>query len=121
MKESLTVLAPYGQANVIVSTDVIDPRMSTEEFASSQGDQLRAEFPGYEELEVSPHSFAGMPGILRRLRWQPPDGVPVLQLQLYALPEPGRSLTATATTAHAAATLTEPQLLEILDSISIDA
>ena len=51
-KESVTFLAPDGQANVIASSEPLDPSIDTERYASTQGDLLAKEFPGYEQHEL---------------------------------------------------------------------
>ena len=97
-KDSVTLLAPDGQANVIASTEPLDPGIDVHQYARVQGDLLRHEFPGYVEHSFTPETILGnRAGYLRRFQWTPPDGVPVLQVQLYAV-EPGRGITATATT-----------------------
>ncbi len=97
-KESTTLLAPDGQANVIASSEPLDPSIDTDRYASVQGDLLRGEFPGYEEKSFDRiEIFGGRSGYMRHFQWTPPDGVPVVQLQLYYA-ENGRGYTATATT-----------------------
>lgn len=97
-KESLTVLAPDGQANVIASSEPLNPTMSTEEYASIQEDLLRTEFPGYTEFTTEDIRMkGGRDAILRRFEWKPPDGAKVTQTQLYYV-DGDRAYTATATT-----------------------
>ncbi len=97
-KESITLLAPDGQANVIVSSEPLDPSIDSYRYAEVQGTLLRQEFPGYRELVFEPtEMLGGRRGYLRRFEWKPPDGVPVTQLQMYYT-EHGRGYTATATT-----------------------
>lgn len=97
-KESVTVIAPDGQANVIVSSEPIDAAVDTTRYATTQGDLLRREFPGYQDLGEGPMTWlGGHDGYFRRFEWSPPDGVPVMQVQLYLVLD-GRGFTATATT-----------------------
>jgi len=98
VKESITLLAPDGAGNVIVSTEPLDPSIDTARYAEVQGELLRNEFPGFTELRlIEVPVFGGKPGVLRDFEWTPPDGVRVRQLQMYCA-EHGRGYTATATT-----------------------
>jgi hypothetical protein len=97
-KESTTLLAPDGQANVIASAEPLDPTVDSERYAAVQGDLLREDFPDYEEKEFAAVTiFGGRSGYMRSFEWTPPDGVRVAQIQLYYA-ENGRGYTATATT-----------------------
>jgi hypothetical protein len=97
-KESTTLLAPNGQANVIVSGEPLDPQISGFRYAEIQGELLRNEFPGFIEFSFGPELvFGGRDGYVRNFQWQPPDGVPVRQVQVYCVVD-GRGFCATATT-----------------------
>lgn len=97
-KESLTVLETHGQANVIVSSEPIDPSIDVDRYVALQGELLDTEFTGYYEESLEPAEvFGGRRGYIRRFGWSPPDGVPVRQIQVYAVEE-GYGYTATATT-----------------------
>lgn len=97
VKESLTYLAPDGQANVIASCEPLDRSFTAVQYATVQGDLLRREFPGYWEYSLEPAKvFGGRDGLLRRFSWTPPDGVRVEQVQAYYAAD-GRGWTATAT------------------------
>ncbi|MDT5009906.1 MAG: hypothetical protein QOH57_1523 [Mycobacterium sp.] len=96
-KESMTLLAPDGQANVIASSEPLDSGIDTQAYANVQGDLLRREFPGYVEHSFEPFPAFGRQGWLRVFQWAPPDGVRVTQMQMY-FAENGRGYTATATT-----------------------
>jgi serine/threonine protein kinase len=120
IKESWTLLAPNGQANVIVSSEPLDPSIDVTRYATIQGDLLRREFPGYVEHGFQPFAFAsGQQGYRRDFEWTPPDGVCVRQVQLYYAGG-GRGFTATATTPASFA----PGLMGLfnttLESIRID-
>lgn len=118
-KESITVLRADGQANVIVSSEPLDPTIDTMRYAEVQGDLLRSEFAGYQEDSYGPELvFGGRPGSFRKFRWTPPDGIPVVQLQMYYAAG-GRGYTATATTPAAQFSRVEAVLLEILRGIVI--
>lgn len=112
-------MAPDGAANVIVSTEPVSEALTSHDYAMAQGRQLEAEFADYAELSLTAQPVAGVPGYVRRLRWQPPDGVPVFQVQAYAVLEPGRALVGTATTALASMERLEAELQKILDSIAL--
>ncbi len=49
-KESITLLAPDGQANVIASSEPLDESLDSRAYADAQGDILRTEFPAYNEV-----------------------------------------------------------------------
>lgn len=97
-KESITILAPDGQANVIVSTEPLDPSLDSEAYARIQGELLAGEFPWFAQVSFGPISWlGGKRAFLRHFTWTAPDGVPITQLQAYYA-EAGRGFTATATT-----------------------
>jgi tetratricopeptide (TPR) repeat protein len=123
VKESATVLAPDGQANVIASSEPLDPSIQTDQYASVQGDLLRngKDFPEYEEksFEAIP-IFGGRFGYMRHFEWTPPNGDRVAQLQLYYA-DNGRGYTATATTPATAFPERELVLRQILAGLRIAA
>lgn len=113
-KESITVLAPDGQANVIVSSEPLDPRLDTDGYAQAQGTLLAQEFPGFYEVSYAPISWlGGERAYLRHFTWAPPDGVPITQMQAYHA-QPGRGFTATATTPSTSFHHLEATLREVL-------
>lgn len=119
-KESLTLLAPDGQANVIASGEPIPSDIDVASYADVQGGHLRAEFPRYLEHEFGPAVLAnGLRGYRRRFEWAPPDGVPVMQIQFYYA-DPGRGYTATATTPATQFDRFEPTFQRILGGLQLD-
>jgi hypothetical protein len=104
VKSSTTFLAPHGEANVIVSVEPLCPEIDVFEYAQVQGDLLIREFPGFRQAGIWEREVSGLPGpvILREFSWTPPDGVPISQVQMYAVaPDTGqgsRGITATGTT-----------------------
>ncbi|QDO87385.1 DUF1795 domain-containing protein [Ornithinimicrobium ciconiae] len=97
-KESITILAPDGQANVIVSSEPLDPTLDSAAYAQLQGELLTREFPWLSEMSFGPISWlGGKRAFLRHFTWTPQDGVPVTQMQAYYAGA-GRGFTATATT-----------------------
>jgi tetratricopeptide (TPR) repeat protein len=118
-KESMTLLAPDGQANIIASGEPLDPSIDTEQYASVQGELLRKEFPEYDEQEFGPMVlFGDRHGYIRTFRWTPPDGVEVTQVQIYYA-EGGRGYTATATAPSSEFGPRELLLREALGSLRI--
>jgi hypothetical protein len=118
-RESLTLLAPDGGANVIVSSEPLDPTIDSGAYAHIQGELLRTEFPEYREHSFeSRQVFSGRPGFLRRFSWQPANEEPVTQIQLY-FAEGGRGYTATATSPTDDFPDYELVLLELLNSLQI--
>ncbi len=119
VKESVTVLAPDGQANVIHSSEDLDASIDTALYADLQGQLLMEEFPGYEE-----HSFVwirltdGRRAVVREFSWTPPDGVSVTQIQLYYA-ENARGFTATATTPTSQFPRFSRQLRDLLMNVSV--
>jgi tetratricopeptide (TPR) repeat protein len=121
LKESVTLLAPDGRANVIVSSEPLDPSIDTADYADLQGRLLRAEFPGFTEHEVSETPvLGGAFGVRRLLSWTPPDADPVTQIQVY-LVRGGRGYTATATASTEDFHAVELQLRQVLDALVADA
>jgi hypothetical protein len=96
-KESATLSHPEQTANIIFSSEPIDDGMTVDVYADLQLDLLVKEFPEFELLEQSAATLNGVgDAVLRRFTWHPPDGEPVIQLQLYAV-KGDRGYTATAT------------------------
>ena len=52
-KESITLIAPDGQANVIASTEPLDASVDATRYAEIQGELLRFEFPYYRGLSFN--------------------------------------------------------------------
>ena len=120
-KESLTFLAAEGQANVIFSSEPLDPSVDLERYTSGQSDLLRQEFPDYREIALEPMRMMGhRQGYLRRFEWAPPDGVEVTQIQLYYV-EDSRGYTATATTPTTNFDKVAPALTGILEQLTLDS
>lgn len=120
-KSTLTLLAPDGQANVLFSSEPLDARMTSRDYAEVQGRLLRCEFPDFVEVEFSPaRVFGGHCGFRREFGWKPPDGVPITQIQLYAVVD-GRGLTATATSPSTLFDHQAETLLRVLSQLRIGA
>jgi hypothetical protein len=118
-KETITLLAPDGQANVIASGEPLDPTITATQYALIQGDLLRNDFPGYLEHTFEALTvFGGLDGYLRDFSWAPPDGVPVRQLQQYAVQD-GRGFTATATVPATQYDRFRGQLRAVLASLTL--
>ena len=119
-KESMTLLAPDGQSNVIASNEPLDADTDTKQYADMQGELLRSEFPGYREHAYEEIDLfgGGRRGYLRYFEWTPPDDVPVTQLQFYYA-ENGRGFTATATTPSSNFPNVEAELRQIMAGLSI--
>ncbi len=119
-KESITLLAGDGEANVIFSSEPIDPGLGLEEYAMSQGKVLAENFPAYREIAFEPMTMmGGRPGRLRRFEWRPPDKPPMTQIQLYCV-EGDRGYSATATTPTAHIQAAEPVLVGILERLTVE-
>jgi hypothetical protein len=121
VKESITLLAPDGQANVIVSSEPIDPSLDSAQYAMIQGQLLAAQFPRYVEHDFVPVPLLGRyDGFVREFSWTPPDGVRVTQIQFYCAAT-GRGYTGTATTPAAMFGAHELNLREALLSAVVEA
>jgi hypothetical protein len=120
VEESLTLVHPQREANVIASTEPMDGAQTVKDYAVAQGEILRREFAGYQEvsLEEFSHAFGRGSGWIRRFSWTPPDGVPIEQLQVYYT-EAGRSFTATATAQASDFERLEPLLRDALQGLTI--
>ena len=118
-KESITLLAPDGQANIIISSEPLASDIDTWAYASIQGQLLAREFPGYVE-----HWFCAEPilgrsdGLVRDFSWRPPDGVEVTQIQFYCVID-SRGYTGTATTPRHQFAELEPVLRSTLMSAMV--
>jgi hypothetical protein len=118
-KESIMLLAAGGNANIIASSEPLDPGIDTERYAHIQGDSLERDYPGYRQLAFEETVvFGNRHGFLRRFQWTPPDGVQVT-LQLYYV-EDGRGYTSTATSPSSEFGRYEAEILRILKSVTID-
>jgi len=119
-KESVTFLAPDGQANVIASSEPIDESIDTYSYAEMQSQLLRKEFPDFQEMDFGPELIlGGRPGYFRVFSWKPPDGVGVTQMQLYYA-QSGRGYTATATTPTSEFPRYEEQLRTCLRNLYLE-
>jgi len=97
-KESVTFIAPSGDANVIASSEPLGPDIDLARYVDVQGALLEDEFPGYLQLSLEAIEVFGTSGMLRVFEWSPPDSRPVGQMQVYAvLDQRGFTATATAT------------------------
>ncbi|MBD0021232.1 MULTISPECIES: DcrB-related protein [Gordonia] len=97
-KVSVSLFAPDGEANAIVSVEPLDESIGLDRYSAVQGDLLRQEFDDYREISFERIQLDdGTSCDLRVFSWRPPDGVPVTQMQLYYV-EPGHGFTTTATT-----------------------
>ena len=120
-KESITLLDPRGQANVIASSEPLDPSIDTARYAEIQSGLLEKEFPGYRQLSYSrTELFGGRYGYERRFEWTPSEGQRVTQIQAYYA-ENGRGYTMTATTTTLNVPLFDLMLRQILGGVRINA
>jgi hypothetical protein len=118
-KESHVFLSPDGRANVVVSSEPLEPDIDSRTYADVQGALLEQEFADYSEHSFEATAvFGGRAGFRRRFSWRPEDSEPVIQVQLYYA-EAGRGYTATATSAEDDHDLFELTLLELLGSLRI--
>lgn len=119
-RESLTLVAPDGQANVIASSEPLDPSIDVERYAKIQGDRLREEFFGYREIAFDQLrlSFGRPHGLRRRFEWNGSHGEPMTQVQLYHV-ENGRGYVATATTPSRQIERFEEELQQALGGLLI--
>jgi hypothetical protein len=119
VKESMTLVGPGGMANVIFSSEPLDPNITAQRYADAQGEVLRKEFNGYREDYYEPALiFGGRPGFVRQFQWTPEEGPPVTQIQFYYAAN-GRGYTATATTPSSEFSDQEPELRRIMAGLSI--
>jgi len=119
VKESITVLAPDGYANVIASSEPLDLEISVEKYATVQGELLRTEFPDFQELDFGQTTvFGDKTGFMRRYQWRAPDKGMVSQVQIYYAAD-GRGYTATATVPSGELSRYEQVLFEIIAGLQI--
>lgn len=75
-KESITLLAPDGQANVIISSEPIDA-IDSRQYAETQGWLLAHEFPHFQQHQFDEVVvFGRFLGYVRQFSWTPPDPRP---------------------------------------------
>ena len=115
-KHSITVVAPHGQANVIGSAEPT-PREAAD-FAAVQARQMRTDFPSWVEDRFHRASAFGLPGWERQFRWTPPDGMPIRQVQRYAVLR-GYGATMTATAPDSAFDQSAEAMRTIMDSFEL--
>ena len=112
-KDALTIKNRDEYANVIVSSEPIDPSLDPRQYAEEQGDLL-SEFPEYQEFTFEETNvFAGDGGYERVFQWDPKDGLPVTQIQQYYA-ENGRGYTATATALSSEITRYQDEMQQVL-------
>lgn len=118
-KESITLLAPDGSANVIASGEPLHESVDTERYAEVQGGLLANEFPEYVEVSFEPAEIFGQRrGYMRHFEWTPENGEPVTQIQLY-FADRGRGYTATATVRNTVFLTAEPVLRSVLEALVV--
>jgi hypothetical protein len=120
-KESLTVLAPDGLANVIASSEPLDKTLTTQQYADGQGEDLRNMFANFKERSYGPaNMLGGRECVVRRFEWSPPDrgNDPVTQIQVYHVAA-GRGYTLTATARSVRFEAVERVLIGILEGVLI--
>jgi hypothetical protein len=120
-KESTTLLAPDGSANVIASSEPLDAAITLEEYVQAQGDLLSTEFQDFHQYKLEGVRITGgvEDAVLRDFAWNPPDGQRVRQLQVYAVRQ-SRGITATGTTPESEWGRNGAQLLETILSLLVD-
>ena len=95
--ESLNLIAPAGDANIIASIEAVDPGLDAAGYSDSQSKLMAQEFRLWKELDVlSIPVFGGRDGYLRFFAWAPADGAPVIQMQAF-FAEGGSGYVATGT------------------------
>src|SRR6266508_4487879 len=83
-KESITLLAPDAQANVIASNESLDPSIDSHQYADIQAGLLRSEFPGYREFSFGKRTvFGARSGFEQHFLRPHPDRRALTQIQLY--------------------------------------
>lgn len=120
-KESYTLLAPDGQANLIMSSEPLADEIDSDAYAHVQGEILGREFPDYAEITFEPYVIEGLDGHgwIREFQWVPPDGAPVRQTQIYGVAF-GRGYTATATSPVTEYERYRADMAALLSSIAVD-
>jgi hypothetical protein len=121
VKESLTLLAPDGFANVIASSESVDKTLTTQQYADGQGKDLRNQFPKFKELSYGPaQMLGGRECFVRRFEWSPPDREDdaVTHVQVYHIAA-GRGYTLTATARSVRFESVEAILISVLERVQI--
>jgi uncharacterized protein YjbI with pentapeptide repeats len=111
---TLTVQNRNAYAEVIVSSEPIDPDIDTQEYAEHQGDLLQEDLPGYHVFTYEQTNvFGGDLGFRRVYSWDPEDGPPITQIQQYYA-ENSRGYKATATAYSSEIARYEPEMRQVL-------
>jgi hypothetical protein len=80
---SATLTAAGGRANLVATTEPIDPSIDPRQYADAQAEPVEREFDDYVELSFEAALvFGGRPGYLRRFEWRSDIGR-VRQMQAY--------------------------------------
>jgi hypothetical protein len=119
-RESTELLSLDGAANVIASSEPLNPDIDTQRYAEMQGESFAREFPNYREITFEPiQVFGKRHGYIRHFEWEPEGSVPLAQMQIYYT-ENGRGYTATATTPSGEFERLKLQLRLLLEGLDLD-
>jgi hypothetical protein len=115
--EVVELAAPDLSAHVIVSVEAVGMGTTLDELARDYATLLEKVLPDYSEVSMEPITLPDeRDAVLRMLRWTPPGGQEVTQLQLYSI-EGDRACVGTATAQSAAFDRLQPDLRRALESM----
>jgi hypothetical protein len=119
VRESIELVSPQQSAYVAAAADFLPAGTTIEQYAEQLGTELRERLPGFEEIALEQ---TGVPGgsraLIRRFRWRPPDGEPVMEIQRYTL-ENGRGIVCAARATERTFAEHESQLQQLLAGIGV--
>ena len=120
-KDSITLLEPTGRANIILSSEALDPSMDLEQYATQYLEALESEFRQFRQIGADLNiELRGVgPAIRRTFAWSPEGRDPVTQVQQYSV-GPSRGYTSTASCSSSDFNELQSLFTAGLDSISVE-
>lgn len=115
---TFTVRAVDGSANVISSSEPLDPAMTTRTYADSQETLLREELAGYEQHAAGHSAAYEGDGYERVFTWIPDAAGRIWQIQAYAARD-GVGYTTTGTTTIDAPRSVRQMLRRVVTSVRL--
>jgi hypothetical protein len=118
-RESIELVSTDERVYVAASVSALPPDMTLDQYAEDHSRQIGELYPEYEETGLDRVTLpSGRETIFRNLRWQPPEGDRLGEVQMYAI-EDGRGILARACTPVDSFAQHEARLREVLSGITL--
>ncbi len=116
-RESIELLSREAGTHVAASGEPLPPAVVLETYVQRYEEALERQLPTYRQTSLEPvELFGGRPGMIRRFRWNVPNGDEVRQVQAYCIVDHwGYVLTATLPPTEE----DESSVIELLQGIRI--